>query len=105
MTYSSNDAEGESASQADEAYDPGLLLDRLSRQLHLTDYVQLARILRIDKKLLVRIRDGKLPISGSMLMCMQEASGLTVDELRVMLNDRRKTSRMAGKLKRHAATS
>ena len=56
MTISSNVAERKIVWQADQAYDPGLLLDRLISQLHLTDDAQLARVLRLDKRLLFRIR-------------------------------------------------
>lgn len=94
MTILSNDAELKVVRQANQAYDPGLLLDRLISRLHLTNDAQLARVLRVDKRLLFGIRGGQLPISGSMLIYMQEATGLGVDKLRLMLNDRRKTSRM-----------
>ena len=100
MTISSNEAERKIVWQADQEYDPGLLLDRLISQLHLTGDAQLARVLQLDKRLLFRIRSRQLPISGLMLMSMQEATGLGVDKLRLMLNDRRKTSRMPGRLKR-----
>jgi plasmid maintenance system antidote protein VapI len=83
-------------------YDPGLFLDRLLSQLHLADDSQLARTLKMNKKVLISIRERRQPISGSMLMRMQEVTGLTVEELRHMLKDRRKTSRMTGPLKRYA---
>jgi len=35
-----------------------------------------------------------LQISGSMLLLMQEATGISVGELRLMLKDRRRKSRM-----------
>ncbi|MFL6717232.1 MAG: hypothetical protein ACJ8G3_12820 [Burkholderiaceae bacterium] len=88
--------ESKVAQTAQGAYDPGLFLDHLISRLELSGDAQLARVLHMDKRLLVRIRARQQPITGSMLMDMQEATGLTVDKLRTMLNDRRKTSRMVG---------
>jgi len=51
----------------------------------------------MDKRLLGKIRERRLQISGSMLMQMQEATGITIAELRRILGDRRGTSRMACK--------
>lgn len=106
MTCSTNGAEGTAGTagtaggQPLAAYDPGLFLDWLIRQLYLANDAQLARTLKIDRKLLARIRDRREPISGSMLMGMQEATGIPVERLRTMLNDRRRTCRMAGRSNR-----
>jgi hypothetical protein len=83
---------------APEDYDPELLLDSLLARMHLTEDAELAKRLRMDKRLLGQIRERRLQISGSMLMLMQEASGITIAELRRILGDRRSTSRMACKL-------
>ena len=80
-----------------EDYDPELLLNSLMTRMHLTEDAELAKRLRMDKRLLRQIRDRRLQISGSMLMLMQEASGVTIAELRRILGDRRSTSRMACK--------
>lgn len=77
-------------------YDQGFLLDCLLARLRLKEDAQLARKLRIDKRLIGRIRDHRLPISGSMLLLIQEATGISVSELRLMLQDRRRKSRMPG---------
>jgi hypothetical protein len=81
---------------AQESYDPAFLLDTLLARMDLKEDVELARKLRMNERLLSRIRDRRLQISGSMLMLMQEATGISIGELRVMLRDRRRTSRMAG---------
>jgi len=80
-----------------EDYDPELLLNALLASMHLTEDAELAKRLRMDKRLLGQIRMRRLQISGSMLMLMQEASGITIAELRRILGDRRGTSRMACK--------
>jgi hypothetical protein len=87
-----------SEASAQDSYDPGLLLNTLLDRLHLKEDAELARKLKMDKALLGKIRNRQLQISGSMLMLIQEATGITVPELRRMLKDRRTTSRMAYKL-------
>lgn len=81
-----------------EDYDPALLLNSLLSRMHLTEDAQLAKRLQLDRRLLGQIREGRLQISGSMLMLIQEASGITITELRHILGDRRGSSRMACKL-------
>ena len=76
------------------AYDPGRLLDHLLLNLNLAKDNDLARILKMDKRLLSMVRQRRQAISGSMLLRMQEATGLTIVELRCLLRDRRRTSRM-----------
>jgi plasmid maintenance system antidote protein VapI len=77
-----------------QSYDPGRLLDHLLLRLNLTRDNDLARILKMDKRLLSMVRHGQRAISGSMLLRMQDATGLTILELRCLLQDRRRTSRM-----------
>jgi hypothetical protein len=76
------------------AYAPEALLNALLDKLQLKHDAELARILKMEKRLLGDIRAGRLQISGSMLMQMQEASGIAIEELRRILGDRRRTSRM-----------
>lgn len=83
------------------AYDPEQLLDCLLDKMHLREDAELAKKLKMDKRLLSKIRERRLQISGSMLMLMQEATGITIAELRRILGDRRSTSRMACKQEQH----
>jgi hypothetical protein len=85
------------SSTVNDDYDPGLLLNSLLDRMQLTEDAELAKRLRMDKRLLGKIRERRLQISGSMLMLMQEATGITIAELRRILGDRRSTSRMACK--------
>ena len=78
-------------------YNPGLLLNSLLERMQLSEDGELAKRLRMDRRLLNKIRERRLQISGSMLMQMQEATGITITELRCLLGDRRSTSRMARK--------
>jgi hypothetical protein len=81
---------------AQEVYDPELLLDSLLSRMRLKEDAELARILKIEKRLIGKIRDRRLQISGSMLLLIQEATGISVGELRSTLRDRRRKSRMTG---------
>ena len=81
--------------EAVEEYNPGLLLNSLLERMQLSEDGELAKRLRIDRRLLNKIRERRLQVSGSMLMQMQEATGITIAELRRLLGDRRSTSRMA----------
>jgi hypothetical protein len=85
------------SSTVNDDYDPGLLLNSLLDRMQLTEDAELAKRLRMDKRLLGKIRERRLQISGSMLMLMQEATGITIAELRRILGDRRSTSRTACK--------
>jgi hypothetical protein len=93
----SNERKPSASSTVNDDYDPALLLNSLLDRMHLTEDAELAKRLRMDKRLLGKIRERRLQISGSMLMLMQEATGITIAELRRMLGDRRSTSRMAYK--------
>ena len=90
--------ENDPAHAAQESYDPALLLDSLLARMRLKEDAELARMLKMDKRLIGKIRDRRLQISGSMLMLMQEATGISISELRAMLKDRRRKTRMAGRL-------
>ena len=87
-----------SEASAEDSYDPGLLLNTLLDRLNLKEDAELAKKLKMDKALIGKIRDRQLQISGSMLMLIQEATGIAVPELRQILKDRRTTSRMVYKL-------
>lgn len=98
MTLLPDGWEAPDSTRADEDYNPEMLLNSLMDRMHLKEDAELAKRLRMDKRLLGQIRERRLQISGSMLMQMQEASGITIAELRRLLGDRRSKSRMACKL-------
>lgn len=79
-----------------EADDPEGLLDSLLSRMRLNEDAELARIRKIEKRLLGKIRDRRLHLSESMLLLIQEATGLGVGALRSLLRDRRRKSRMTG---------
>lgn len=77
------------------AYNPNQLLNALRDRLGLSSDGALSRRLRVAKTVIEKIRCGQLPIGASMLMWMHEATGISIDELRVLLGDRRAKYRPA----------
>lgn len=86
--------EGPSQPIGNNVYDPDALLNQLQARMDITGDSQLARCLSIERRLLGKIRARQVSITGSILMTIQEATGIPVAELKQMLKDRRKTSRM-----------
>lgn len=76
-------------------YNPNRLLDTLSLHLDVNSDRALSRKLKVTEDVISNIRSGQFPVSGSLLLWMQEASGLDIDELRRLLGDRRTKSRLS----------
>lgn len=75
------------------AYDPNRLLDTLIEHLGLASDEGLAKRLDIEKSIIDDLRSGRKKISGSMLLWMQEASGMSTSTLKESLGDRRSQCR------------
>ncbi len=65
--------------------DPNHMLNTLLSAMHLEDDEALARKLDIAPRMLTMMREGRLMISPSMLMWMNEVSGISVNTLREIL--------------------
>ena len=91
-------------------YNPARLLDALLHHLQLDNDGALSRRLHVARHVIQSIRHGHLPVArhviqsirhghlpvgASMLLWMQETSGLSIHELRHLLGDRRTTCRPA----------
>lgn len=74
-------------------YDPNRLLDALLQHFNLRSDQALSRRLKVARNVLRRVRNGELPVGASLLMWMEEASGIGMAELRRLLGDRRKRMR------------
>lgn len=70
-------------------YSPARLLDALLHHLKLDNDGALSRRLHVAGHVIHAIRHGHMPVGASMLLWMQEVSGLSVHELRQLLGDRR----------------
>ncbi len=83
-------------SQATPAdYDPERLFDTLRQRLQLHSDKALAKLLQIAPPLLARLRQSGVPVSGSLLMRIHDATGIAIDELRRVLGDRRQRLRLS----------
>ena len=74
---------------AGRSYDPNNLLDKVAENLNVADDAELARALELSRPLIGRIRLGKLRVGGTILLRMQELSGIPIQKLRSILGDRR----------------
>lgn len=80
--------------EAIHVYDPNRLLDFLMRHMGIEGDGALARRLKIAKGVLHNIRKGSIPVCASMLLWMQEATGIDIAELRRLMGDRRTKFRL-----------
>ncbi|MDP3841863.1 MAG: hypothetical protein Q8Q81_04605 [Oxalobacteraceae bacterium] len=78
-----------------EMYDPNRLLDAVLKKMCWDNDATLARKLNVHANVIHRIRSGTLPLGASMLMWMQEATGMSIDELRQLMGDRRSRLRLS----------
>lgn len=78
-----------------KGYDPDHLLDALIEAMQLTNDRALARRLNVAEAVVRNIRRRKLPVTGSMLMWMHEATGISIAELRRLMGDRRTKFRLS----------
>lgn len=76
------------------AYNPGHLLDTLISRLGLCSDKQLSRRLKISIPVISSIRSKRMPVGASLLMWIQEATGIDIAELRELMGDRRARFRL-----------
>lgn len=79
-----------------ENYNPAALLDFLIASMRLANDRALAVKMNMRPSLVAKLREGRIAVSGSILMWMQQASGLTVQQLRAVLGDQRTKLRFNG---------
>jgi antitoxin HigA-1 len=77
-----------------ENYNPGYMFDTLIARMQLKNDEELAQKLKVAKPVVTLMREGKLSISASMLIWLHEASGISLQELRTLLKDKRAKHRM-----------
>jgi DNA-binding transcriptional regulator YdaS (Cro superfamily) len=76
-------------------YNPNNLLDTLIKRMGLKDDGALSRKLRVATTVISNIRYGRLPVGASMLMWINEATGISIHELRELMGDRRTRYRLS----------
>lgn len=78
-------------------YNPAKLLDTLMARMHFKNDAALCRALEIAPPLISKIRHRHVPIGGPMLIRMHEISGMSIEELRACMGDRRSKFRISPK--------
>lgn len=76
-------------------YDPNRLFDTLLKKMQWRNDTTLAKNLKVHIDVVRRIRTRTLPLGASMLLWLQEASGISVAELRQIMGDRRSRLRLS----------
>jgi hypothetical protein len=77
------------------SYDPNKLLNIVNARLGVSSDGALSRKLKVARKLIGDIRAGRTPVGGSLLLLMHEATGISIDELRRLMGDRRAKYRLS----------
>jgi plasmid maintenance system antidote protein VapI len=70
-------------------YDPDALFDAIIKQLNLRNDAGLSRILNVAPPVISKIRHRKLTIGASLLVRMNEVTGLSIKALRALMGDHR----------------
>ena len=86
-------------------YDPSHLLNVLLRKLDVKNDAALGIELEIGPPLLSKIRNRRAPISAGVLIRMHEVSGLSIQELRRLMGDRRQQFRISNAPYQEKSTS
>lgn len=77
------------------SYDPNRLFDTLLKKMQWRNDTILAQKLKVHIDVVRRIRTRTLPLGASMLLWLQEASGISIPELRQIMGDRRMRLRLS----------
>lgn len=75
-------------------YDPDRFLTTLQSHLNVYGDVALSKALHISPGLIAQLRARRRPVSGALLLRLQEVTSMSVAELRRMMGDRRQKCRM-----------
>lgn len=77
-----------------ESFDPNRLFDALLDQLDLENDEALSHALHVEPYLIKRIREHRHPLDPSLLIRINEVSGINMRELRQIMGDRRAEYRL-----------
>ena len=76
-------------------YDPNRLLDTLLSNMKLKNDAALSRALEVAPPVISKVRHARLPVGGSLLIRMHEVSGMSIQDLRHLMGDRRTKYRIS----------
>lgn len=89
--------------QLNHVYDPNRLLTALCQELGITTDKKLAKVLGFSAGLIAGLRAGRIAITATMYLQMQEITGLPLPALQALSGDRRQRLRVSGSGKREAS--
>lgn len=75
-------------------YDPNRLFDVLMHRLGVSGDKALSQKLNMGKSVVAGIRQKRLPFGASLIMSVHEATGISINELKRILGDRRSKYRI-----------
>lgn len=70
-------------------YDPNRLLNSICQHLGLQSDGALSRKMKVARNVIRDIRERRVPVAASILVLMHEVTGISIDELRFLMGDRR----------------
>lgn len=79
----------------DCTYNPNHLLDILLSKMQLKNDAALARMLEVPPPLISKIRNMRAPVAASLLIRMNNVTGISVRDLRDLMGDRRAKYRLS----------
>lgn len=82
-----------STPDSQKRYDPNRLMDALKDMLHLDSDIALSQVLEVPPLVISHIRYRGYPVAPSILIRMHDITRLSIQELRDIMGDRRKTVR------------
>jgi plasmid maintenance system antidote protein VapI len=78
-----------------QTYNPNHLLDALLKNMQLKNDAALSRLLEVAPPVISKIRHHRLPVSASVLLRMHETTGMSINDLRFLMGDRRNKYRLS----------
>lgn len=75
-------------------YNPNRLLDTIMQRLKIKDDNALARRLALSLTVIRRIREGRMPLTGTLSLAIAQVTGFALDEIKALAGDRRAKFRL-----------
>jgi len=78
-----------------EGYDPNRLFNHVIAWHSLKNDAHLSRFLTVAPPVICKVRRGRLPMGASLMIRLHEETGLTIREMRTIMQDRRQKHRIS----------
>lgn len=77
-----------------KTYNPNKLIDEVMARLKLKNDAGVARALKVERPIIEKVRNNRLPLGGYLLMRLRELTGMSTTDLQDLMGDRRRKFRM-----------